>query len=756
MRRVRCDLKDLPLTTTGQQTHCSNCKERGLKCVDEFAEVKAVKLLRRGRRLQQVEAVYGKTLDEDSDLYQPPALTPNLIPRLRPEFFSSPFYSRFHVQYPIIDPSEFCSRFFEFAKGNCNALDISGQLIAMILAVWATSFGVNEYGIEEVDNSPHAIRSRQERTNEMVREVLQLIDMHGVVRKPTWDGVRALLLLSPLTQEVQTPMERLVMHEATISQVFTLCSMASVSSVGTGQGKGVDLLVRSRIFWHAHVVEGITSGLRGGKLLLSDEDLNAFQKTVPPLGTTAVTRSEAYEFTYRYAQVPLQLASACRKVHAALTGPSARQNDEIDENLLHEAWGILDQSWKAFEGLKELGTLGIIRAEEVERYIYGWQIFIFECFNVIREALKQRVVVHSSRRKTPECSPIVRSPATTDAATRLLKVATTRCYTTVKRVVSIIRRFSGTAFFEYDASLVRDGVFFAGFMVAGESGTEDDVHVCLQALHQMRWAFSKNEERARTVRMAWEARKASSGRKAQLSPSVSSSDYDAYANALPSQDPRQLPPSSSLSTSSSRSSLRGEFSALNTGGAEDGSWTSPSSSSVSSGARSRQGSLQEDFMGPRSHRGSPVSTHAPTTPPFMSGPTPTQLQSGTFNPVSSSESSDNVAVHSLVPHRISPTLQYFPELEHFSFSPPSAPVGHTPVGSTSHQSQVAPFAFDNVPSLSPLSMRSHDSQPSQNSMGTPFSGLYDPRSSMLFAGSSHAAPLSTGDQQFGGSSSYYH
>ena len=198
--------------------------------------------------------MYGKTLDEDSDLYQPPALTPNLIPRLRPEFFSSPFYSRFHVQCvcfylisrvlpvssiiyfvhptdPIIDPSEFCSRFFEFAKGNCNALDISGQLIAMILAVWATSFGVNEYGIEEVDNSPHAIRSRQERTNEMVREVLQLIDMHGVVRKPTWDGVRALLLLSPLTQglqirsmydasrlsdlpEVQTPMERLVSYRA--------------------------------------------------------------------------------------------------------------------------------------------------------------------------------------------------------------------------------------------------------------------------------------------------------------------------------------------------------------------------------------------------------------------------------------------------------------------------------------------------------------------------------------------------------------
>jgi hypothetical protein len=73
--RVRCDLKDLPFSSTGTQPQCSNCKERGLKCVfvsshcsiwlpflifrpsDEFAEVKAVKLLRRGRRLQQVEYV---------------------------------------------------------------------------------------------------------------------------------------------------------------------------------------------------------------------------------------------------------------------------------------------------------------------------------------------------------------------------------------------------------------------------------------------------------------------------------------------------------------------------------------------------------------------------------------------------------------------------------------------------------------------------------------------------------------------------
>lgn len=63
------------MSNTGQSVSCTNCRERGLKCVsvfpapfslssprsppcrDEFAEVKAVKLLRRGRRLQQAECV---------------------------------------------------------------------------------------------------------------------------------------------------------------------------------------------------------------------------------------------------------------------------------------------------------------------------------------------------------------------------------------------------------------------------------------------------------------------------------------------------------------------------------------------------------------------------------------------------------------------------------------------------------------------------------------------------------------------------
>ncbi|THH20358.1 hypothetical protein EW146_g982 [Bondarzewia mesenterica] len=758
--RVRCDLKDLPLSSTGQQSQCSNCKERGLKCVDEFAEVKAVKLLRRGRRLQQVEAVYGKTLDEDSDLYQVPTLTPNLIPRLRPEFFSSAFFRRFHIQYPIIDPSEFCSRFFEFAKGNCNALEIPGQLIAMVLAVWAASFGVNEYGIEEVQNSVLTVRKRKDQTNDMVIELLQLIDIHGIVRKPTWDGVRALLLILPLTQDVQSPMERLVMHEATIGQVFTLCSLASVSSVGTGQGKAVDLLVRSRIFWHAHVVEGITSGLRGGRLLLSDEDLIAFQKTVPPLGSSNITKTMTYEFAYRYAEIPLELASACRKVHLALTGPRARQQDDLDEKCLFEAWSILDKSWKDFEDLRKLGTAGIVQAEEIDRYINGWQIFIFECLNVIRDALKQHVVVHSEQGEDAESSQAGSSTSNhvaSEAANRLLKAATARCYAAAKQVVAIIRRHVGTPFFEYDACLARDGLFFAAFMLAGECGTEDEVKVCIQALRQMRWAFSKNEEREKTVRMAWEARKAANDRKLQLS--IDFTSFEVMAKTLQSQDFRHHPPPSATSPSSV-SSLVGDYSAPNTAGTDDGNWASPSSSTTaSSSTRSRQDSLHEDLMGSVSHRGSPASNTIPASPTsFLSDAAVGQLQpSGLFNHVSP-PSSDGTSVESIVPQRLSPCLQFFPEIEQFSFGSQATGTTHglPSVNQISHHppSSSSPFSFGPLPSLSTVGS-DNSSSLSPFAQHTSSSMLFDPRS-VLFAGTAQqSVSLSSGEQHFG-SLSYYH
>lgn len=54
------------------------------------------------------------------------------------------------------------------------------------------------------------------------------------------------------------------MYEAAINQVYTLCSLPSPN----GRGEEVDIMVRARIYWYAFVHEGITTGLRGGRLHL--------------------------------------------------------------------------------------------------------------------------------------------------------------------------------------------------------------------------------------------------------------------------------------------------------------------------------------------------------------------------------------------------------------------------------------------------------------------------------------------------------
>ena len=43
-----------------------------------------------------------------------------------------------------MEPIEFRDRYVQFIKGNPDALQVPGQLVAMALVVWAASFGVNE------------------------------------------------------------------------------------------------------------------------------------------------------------------------------------------------------------------------------------------------------------------------------------------------------------------------------------------------------------------------------------------------------------------------------------------------------------------------------------------------------------------------------------------------------------------------------------------------------------------------------------
>ncbi|KDQ16343.1 hypothetical protein BOTBODRAFT_54128 [Botryobasidium botryosum FD-172 SS1] len=527
MRRVKCDLKVAASIAESrgeppERARCTNCADRALKCVDEFAERKK-KSLRRGRRLIQVEQRFGpQSIDYTRSTSPGPVAGPSTtIPRLHPDFFNSPFYRRFHIQRPIVDPTEFSARFQQSLQGKPEALGPLGELICMVFVTWAASYGVDEAGVEEPHNGMEYIKQRRETCNKMVLEVLRLIDYHGILRRPTWDGVRILLLIMPLTEDVQMPMERLAMYQAAIAQIYSLSRIES--TVKSGQGDFVDALVRARIFWYGHVHEGITNGLHGRKLIFDDDDLDIFHNTLPPSltpPTQAVARSAfTQSFTYRYATAPIRVSSACRLINSALTGPKAQMREFINEPKLREAWEALEKCWEEFDGLLQLPQGGIV-PEDSERFVNGWKVFIFECQNVIRDKLKERLEKQQAHHRSaflddPESEPERRISRINDTI-RLHAIAEDKCHKLSKVVISIIRQHLGTSFFQYDASLVRDGTSYAGTYAAYDTESEENFKACLQALGEMRWGFSNSEARAEAVRWARNNRRSERERQRML------------------------------------------------------------------------------------------------------------------------------------------------------------------------------------------------------------------------------------------------
>jgi hypothetical protein len=283
--------------------------------------------------------------------------------------------------------------------------------------------------------------------------------------------------------------------------------------------------------------------------------------------------------------------------------------------------------------------------------------------NVIREALKQRTVVHPTCDRNMSVAIPNSSPRSVqlDAATRLLKIADARCHEVVRRVVVIIRQHLGTPFFEFDASLVRDGCFFAGFLLAGEGGSDEDVQTCLQALRQMRWAFSKGEEREKTIRMVWESRKGNTRSCASISPTLTAPMFDLQPGTqfLRTQSQRPHPPPLSIPVSSTCGIHSLDTSAPTTACTDESSWASPLSATSSDPHSPIDGPLISSSNG-----GSPSSTVVSSdgSPPFFAlaqGPTPFSQLSPGLKPDA---------------QRHSPSLMFYPcsDSGHYTFTPPSS------------------------------------------------------------------------------------
>jgi hypothetical protein len=87
-------------------------------------------------------------------------------------------------------------------------------------------------------------------------------------------------------------MERLAMYECAVAQVFALCSLSSLGYDGLQHYLGPDGdIIRVRLYWYTFVHEGITSGLKGGRLVLDEDDLENFQASLPQ-GWALVSKTE--------------------------------------------------------------------------------------------------------------------------------------------------------------------------------------------------------------------------------------------------------------------------------------------------------------------------------------------------------------------------------------------------------------------------------------------------------------------------------
>lgn len=233
--------------------------------------------------------------------------------------------------------------------------------------------------------------------------------------------------------------------------------------------------------------------------------------------------------TTQYFSLALAVSQACRAIHSTLTGPRARRRTEsIRKEAVIEIWDNLECCWDNFESLRRnpsgVGAAGgdLIRGEDVESFVSGWQVFIFGCLNVIREALPNPTENNHA------------SPNQTITA-NLYLCAVRRCQKFLPRVIKMLQRHLKvpSSFFAYDAGLIRDGCFFAGLllsqsdkfdaegdMIGWDADWEEGVMACLQALGEVRWVYSRSQEEEKTLKAEWEARieRDTSRRQAQQSP----------------------------------------------------------------------------------------------------------------------------------------------------------------------------------------------------------------------------------------------
>jgi hypothetical protein len=141
---------------------------------------------------------------------------------------------------PIVDSLDFVTLYLSKPIPCAAAMGTVGAVLCHCLYAWGVSYGVDERGQLDVaeggaeplgplnllnvtESEARRERERQrrmEKLNRVVRTILREIDEYGLLRRPSWDGIRALLLILPLTEGEQ--LQTTVSMEALTLQAFRL------------------------------------------------------------------------------------------------------------------------------------------------------------------------------------------------------------------------------------------------------------------------------------------------------------------------------------------------------------------------------------------------------------------------------------------------------------------------------------------------------------------------------------------------------
>lgn len=215
----------MSITVTNTQSlksqKCSTDAVEGLRKPSKLAPVRICARFQRNSR-----EIYGQSStpeDGTTSNGSPPPVPCVEVPQLKPEFFQSYFFKNLLLQRtchkfespqsltttigPILDAAEISTRYAKDFTDNDGSLGIEGKLIANVLMLWAMSFGLDGSGqplplsVETAGEvGSRSQTTRKEICNKALLDIFQYIDHHGILRRATWDGVRALLLLFPLTE----------------------------------------------------------------------------------------------------------------------------------------------------------------------------------------------------------------------------------------------------------------------------------------------------------------------------------------------------------------------------------------------------------------------------------------------------------------------------------------------------------------------------------------------------------------------------